>query len=504
MKARNVSLRVVCACAATVLLAGAGAPADVLIDGDGLVQNEISLTTVPGQAGTVVMAYNDDPYSSGPGLGIAHRQGALGAWTTTQILTPTFIPPLGGPPVIMARSFDPTITADSSGNVYAGFIADNGAGDSAMAVSVSADFGQTWGLPVAVALDPPPVSNPDPNYRFNDRCQITSDTVSSGAYAGNVYLAWIKDRGLNQPQPWGDIWFATSATQGATWTYPNPHPVTTEQIINDNPGTDLANIPIPTVARDGTVYVAWLDYNVITGGQGRIMLDRSTDGGVSWGADQLVSTINLPPLNVTTQVPSATDALAKGGTPIAADPTNANDLYIVYAEDTDPTDADEADIFLIRSTNGGVAWSAPVKVNHDDSSSGDNILPWIDVKHDGTIDVAWYDRRNDPNDVLWDVYIAKSTDGGQSFSANVKISDAAFATPANLWLGEYLGLAVDSSNAYLAWTSSKSDAARGDVYFDQIDNRSIPEPATLVLITLGATAILRRRRDSQGCRGFRG
>jgi len=481
------------------LLTGGSAIGDTLIDGDSLVQNEISLTTVPGQPGTLVMAYNDNPYANGPGIGIANRQGPAGAWNTTQIPAPTFniVPPPLPPAlpfVTMTRVFDPTIAADNAGNVYAGFIADNAAGDSAMCVSVSTDFGQTFGAPVAVPLDPPPVSNPDPNYRFNDRCQITTDNVSSGSYAGNVYLAWIKDRGLNQLQPWGDIYFATSATQGATWTYPTPHPVTTELIINDNPGTDLANIPIPTVAVDGTVYVAWLDYNVVTGGQGQIMLDRSTDGGTTWGTDQLVSTINLPPLNVTTQVPVASDALAKGGTPIAADPTNASNLFLVYAEDVDPTDADEADIFLIASTNAGVTWSSPVQVNHDDLTDGDNILPWIDVKPDGTIDVAWYDRRNDVNDVLWDVYIARSTDAGQTFSANVRISDTSVPSPTNKWLGEYLGLAADSTNAYVAWTSSQYDTANGDVLFDQIANANIPEPTALILGAVGALGMLRRRR----------
>jgi len=482
---------------AALLLAAGVAGADVLIDGDNLVQNEISLTLVPGQPGTVVMAYNDNPYANGPGLGIAYRQGGL--WTTTQIPAPTFNiippPPAPAPPVVvMTRVFDPTITADASGNVYAGFIADNANGDNAMCVSASTNSGQTWGMPVAVNLDFGPVAPPNPAYRFNDRCQITSDTISTGQYAGNVYLTWIKDRGAGMPTPTSDIWFATSANQGAAWTFPTPHPATSEAIINDNPGTDLANIPVPTIAANGTVYVAWLNYNVQTGGQGRIILDRSTDGGVNWGADQTVATINLPPLSVTTQNPPGTDALAKGGTPIAADPTNANNLYIAYASDVNTADTDEADIFLIRSTNAGVNWSAPVKVNHDDTTFGDNIMPWIDVKPDGTIDVAWYDRRNDVNDALWDVYIAKSTDSGQSFSANVRVSDTSFATPTNKWLGEYLGLATDGNDAYVAWTSSLSDAAKGDVYFDQIANSTIPEPASLALVSIAAAGLVARRR----------
>ena len=485
-----------------VFLSPAEAGVDVPIDGDANVQNEISLTLVPGQPGKVVMAYNDNPYApTCPGLGIAHRQSSAGSWTTTQLALP-IMGALPGMPK-MARAFDPTVTADLAGNVYAAFIADGatpglGTGDSGLFVSVSlaGSYGQAWNPPVQVAYNPPPTAIPDPLYRFNDRCQITADTVSGSIYAGSVYVTWIKDRGYNQPpQPWGDIYFAYSTNQAVTWNYPTPHPVTFEALINDNPGGDMANMPVPAVAADGTVYVSWLDYNVMTGGQGTIHIDKSTDGGANWGTDTKVRTINLPPLRVS-RADGTLDALAKGAPVLAASPTNANELYITYAADPNPADGDEADIFLIKSINGGANWAAPVKVNHDDTTSGDNILPWIDVKPNGTIDVAWYDRRNDPLDILWDVYIARSTDGGASFSANVQVNDTSFATPTNGWLGEYLGLAVDGSDAYLAFTSSVTDLVLGDVYFDSIANASIPEPGTLLLLTCAAAAMapLRKRR----------
>ena len=45
--------------------------------------------------------------------------------------------------------------------------------------------------------------------------------------------------------------------------------------------------------------------------------------------------------------------------------------------------------------NGGTSWSSPITVNADDATVNDNFLPWMDVKSDGTIDIVWYDRRND-------------------------------------------------------------------------------------------------------------
>lgn len=43
-------------------------------------------------------------------------------------------------------------------------------------------------------------------------------------------------------------------------------------------------------------------------------------------------------------------------------------------------------------------------------------------------------------------------------------------------MGEYLDLLVDETKAYLAFISSVTDSADGDVYFDSIADFDIPEP----------------------------
>jgi len=479
----------VCALLTLLTLTNIGfAGTDVLVDGDPNIQNEISLTLVPGQPNDLVMAYNDSPYA-GP-LGSAYSQNGGAGWNTTQLplgLTPPF--PVGPcTPMPWARAFDPTITADASSNVFAAYIVDGAnwdisvsVSDSAIYVSKSTDSGKNWNTPVVVDYDfasalllPPPPPN-DPAYRYNDRCQITADIVSSGSYRGNIYLAWIKDRGwyanngINKP--FGDIYFSRSTDSGVTFSTPI--------IINDQVNNDMGNMPVPVVARDGTVYVSWMDYNVWWGTQGKIFIRKSTDGGQTfpaWGpGDHLITIIDLPgwenaPLfNVTGATPAGSTK-AKGAPVLAASAIDANELYMVYAADPNVPDlGNEADIFFIKSTDAGQNWSQPLRVN-DDGTKNDQIMPWIDVKPDDTIDVAWYDRRNDTNDVYWDVYIARSVDGGASFSTNVRLNDSNFLAPAN-WLGEYLGLAVDANYAYVAFTS---DTNNSDVYFDKIKNSDIP------------------------------
>jgi hypothetical protein len=440
---------------------------DANMDPNALLQNEISLTLVPGTPGVpqvLLAAYNDNPVAGGNGIGVSRSTDGGVNWTSTQLPFP--VSSISGLP--LADAFDPTATVDTQGNLFVGHVSTNGHGGiSGLYVHRSTDGGVTWLPEVEVSADPAGAGLADPNYRFNDRCQITADRFAASPHTDNVYIAWIKDRGwfncsTHPGGPPSDIYVSRSINNGAKFGGVFQ--------IND-PNHPLGNMPVPRVAADGTVLVSWLDYNlcVQTQGVGTIWLDKSTDGGVTWGKDQKVATINLPPLNVTTQTPiPSTDAQAKGAPVLATSPTNANELYMVYAADPDGPLPDESDIFLIRSTNQGASWSAPLQLNTD-TTPNDQILPWIDVKPNGTIDVAWYDRRNDPFDVFWDVYVAQSNDGGLSFLPEVRLNDVSFPTAAGgSWMGEYMGLAVDSTHAYVAWTSSLDPA--GDVYFDKTAN----------------------------------
>jgi len=432
-------------------------------DPNGLyTQNEISMALVPGlQPGipTVLLAaYNDEPYPGGPGLGIATSNDGGATWSNTHLTYPP--DPYGGGTFL--DQFDPTATADANGNLIVGHISTdydwiNGPA-SGLYVEISSDGGVTWSGPIAVATDGPPVGNPDPNYRFNDRCQITCDINPSSPYFNYLYIVEIKDRGWNNPLLQSDIYFSTSTDGGLTWS---------PQVILNGLQSNMPNMPIPAVAPDGTVYVCWMDYNVQTGGVGTIYLDVSLDGGVTWlSPDILVTTVNLPPIRLN----GGSDNLTKGAAVIDVSPFNSQEIYITYAEQN-MLAMDEADIYFIKSTDGGLSWTVPLRVN-DDMTASDQVLPWMDVKHNGIIDIAWYDRRNDPADLLWDVYIAMSTDGGNSFGANQIITNTSSptpTTPSGKWMGEYLGLVTDNSFAYLGFCQALTDV-KGDIYFDKIQN----------------------------------
>src|SRR5690606_29249954 len=61
------------------------------------------------------------------------------------------------------------------------------------------------------------------------------------------------------------------------------------------PVSDASSVqwPTVTVTPDGTVLVAWVSF-----GLSRIMLDRSTDGGDTWGVDKTVVSLSGIPQNI--------------------------------------------------------------------------------------------------------------------------------------------------------------------------------------------------------------
>lgn len=145
--------------------------------------------------------------------------------------------------------------------------------------------------------------------------------------------------------------------------------------------------------------------------------------------------------------------------------------YVVWADQPGPVDSDTQ--ILLRYSDDGVSWSAPVTVN--DVAKGDQFVPWIDVDAKGGVHVAWYDRRNSPNNQLLDVYYGYSDDGGQTFHRNVRITEGLFdgdlghhQTGAP-FIGDYIGLDTSKESVTLFWSDTRHTGEPGrpagsDVY----------------------------------------
>ena len=97
-----------------------------------------------------------------------------------------------------------------------------------------------------------------------------------------------------------------------------------------------------------------------------------------------------------------------GPTPgFAADPRNG----VLYAT-WDAGRGDARDCYVARSDDGGRSWSRPVRVG---PTAGSQLLPAVAVAPDGRVDVVFYDRSRDPQNFQQEVAVATSSDEGRSF-----------------------------------------------------------------------------------------
>lgn len=219
---------------------------------------------------------------------------------------------------------------------------------------------------------------------------------------------------------------------GATWS--DPVVIDTGCLPNADQGSNVA------VDGAGNVYVAWESFpsNLSTN---EIDIVRSTDGGASFGPKVTVASV--------TPVGSIL-GLLQGGfrnnefPMLAIDRSRergAGPIYVAWNDgrfDQIPDGFPFAgsatynfgDVIVSRSTDGGASWSAAVKVNNDKNAAPsrgtDRYLPGIAVDHEGAVGVCWYDRRRDPRNFFIDRECAVSRNRGQTW-VNHRITQQSYA-----------------------------------------------------------------------------
>jgi hypothetical protein len=160
-----------------------------------------------------------------------------------------------------------------------------------------------------------------------------------------------------------------------------------------------------------------------------------------------------------------------GQTWLAVDKTTnstSGNVYVLCSVQRKST-TDPLDVMFSRSTDGGLNWSAPVRINDDKDSTNWQWFGTMSVAPNGRIDAVWLDTRDNPGTVLSSLYYSCSIDGGLTWSPNKRLSDPFdphLGWPQQNKMGDYFHMVSDSTGASLAWAATFN--GEEDVYFSWI------------------------------------
>ena len=344
---------------------------------------------------------------------------------------------------------DPSLTFDSSNNLFYGYIvvyfgAGTGVNGSEMAVAHSTDGGKTY--PTATFFDFQDGSN-----HFNDKPMITADANVNSPFRDNVYIAWDAASGGSIG---GGVRFARSTDHGAKFT---------SLRIDDPNGPGQSIGASPAVGPNGEVYVAWNDFKA-----NAIVFNRSFDGGQTWDIPKTISTKTIP---FDIAIPAESFRAALVYPSLDVDRSTSPHRGRIYCSWMDLTPAKVTDIFLSYSDNQGVTWSSPIRVGDQTSIPVDRFNHWMSVDAvTGDVNVAFYDTRNDATGFRYqtDYYLSRSTNGGSSFpGADIRVSNTSsnehdcnglfpcLGINYGNQQGDYEGLVSFGGYSYPIWTDSR-------------------------------------------------
>src|SRR5918995_1693467 len=327
--------------------------------------------------------------------------------------------------------------------------------------ATSLDGGATWEDPISLNRDESPNA-------FNDKNAITADPNDSNF----VYAVWdlvVSPPSGNQNQQafensvafTGDPLFARTTDGGETWE--PARRIFRAGVIAQTIGNQIAVLP-DNDDFDGELINVFTLVRGARNDQGtrglHIAVIRSSDHGATWDkqetiVDRFFRGVVIDP---DSPLPAGVEARHRTGDinpEIAVDRTTGA-VYVVWQ---DSRFGPRSSIALSQSLDGGLSWSAPIKVNQTpDLANNLNeqaFTPMVHVLDDGTVAVSYYDFRSNTADngatTPTEAFLAHCHAGSEdcsvatSWDEEVAVTDAPFDSrrapvARGFFLGDYVGL----------------------------------------------------------------
>jgi hypothetical protein len=363
---------------------------------------------------TIVSAFQVGRVFGGGSSNIGWATSTNGGATWTHGYLPGITTNGGG---TFGQASDASVAFDAAHNVW--LISTIGISGSSVVVltSRSTDGGLTWGNPVTTATG------------ANDKNWIVCDNTSTSPFFGHCYTEYdITSSG-------DALRMKTSINGGLTWG---------AALAPGGGANGLGGQPV--VRPNGTVLVPYLSTS------NTIRSFRSIDGGASWRATVLVSSISHH---------DAAGGLREEALP-SAEIDGAGTVYVVWADSRFRSGGTRNDIIMAKSTSE-TTWAAPTRVPIDATSSTvDHFVPGIGVDKSTSgasarIGLTYYFYPNSACTAATcqlDVGFISSVNGGTSWSAPTQVAGPMTLswipnTSQGRMFGDYISTSVpNGGNAY--------------------------------------------------------
>ena len=389
---------------------------------------------------TIVVNFND--HNSGQYSGTSYSID--GGATFTQILPPPFAAGHGtnyGDPIVVFNV--------KLGKWFAGDLT-TGCGGQGIGLWSSLD-GITWSTASCAH-----------NGFGDDRESMWVDNDPTSGTFGRMYVSW-NDFGAN------GILKVTHSDDGTSWSVP-------VSLNNGNifiRDVQLTGSPAGAPRYEGpnsTVFVAGMDEGGGGCAQRQNYMFKSLDGGATWTS----TTLGAKFAAVCDATCSDNPYFAKVNPIIRhmgwGQPAVGPNGVVHYAYAGAGTGNDHGDIYYVRSTDNGVTWSSPVKINGGaDAQYKTQWMPSVSADLNGKVTIAWYDRIkattacNVPTDkgCSYQRAARQSADNGATFAHPLAITRL-IPQPAQpdpgvqaCYAGDYDYDTAGVGNAFITWTEGR-------------------------------------------------
>jgi hypothetical protein len=360
------------------------------------------------------------------------RSGNGGATWTNGFLPGTTT--VASPPGSFSAISDPAVAFDARHSVW--LISSLGIrsnGTNQVVTSRSTNGGATWSNPVATST----TGNPDKNW-------IVCDNTATSPFYGRCYTEW------DNPADGNRVKLQTSSDGGLTWGPAR------------NSGDNVTGIGgQPVVRPNGTVLVPMANANIT-----QIRSFRSVDGGASWRATVLVSSVSDHPV---------AGGLRSEPLP-SAEMDAAGTAYVVWQDCRFRSGCASNDIVMSKSTSE-TTWGPVTRVPIDATSSTvDHFIPGIGVDRttsgsSARVGLTYYyypTAACTSSSCRLNVGFISSTNGGTSWSAATNVAGPlqlgwVANTSQGRMVGDYISTSVPAGGN--AWpTFAVANAPTGSTF----------------------------------------